>query len=290
MTDGPTTRRFAGRRAIVTGASRGIGAAVAVRLAAEGADVAIVARSLDHHPTLPGSLRVTAGRMAPFGGRVVTVGADLSDSDDCRRIVPAAMDGLGGPADILVNNAAAAIYQPLSDYPRRRRQLTFAINVEAPLDLMQAVLPSMLAAGEGWIVNLSSATARPRPGPPFEKGAPPTMAVYGASKAALNRLTNALADEVWGQGIRVNTVEPRAAVMTEGATALVGQVPKEQIESLETMVEAAVALCDCPAERTGQVVVSLDLLAELDRPVLSLDARTVMTGSPASGGPVPKSV
>jgi NAD(P)-dependent dehydrogenase (short-subunit alcohol dehydrogenase family) len=286
---GPTTVRFAGRRAIVTGASRGIGAGVAVRLAAEGADVAIVARTLDHHPSLPGSLRATAARMAPFGGRVVTVVADLSDDDDRGRVVPEAVAGLGGPADILVNNAAAAIYQPLADFPLRRRLLTFALNVEAPLDLMQAVLPSMRAAGRGWIVNLSSATARPRPGPPFVKGAPPTMAVYGASKAALNRLTNALADEVWGEGIRVNTVEPRAAVMTEGATALIGDMAEDRIESLETMVEAAVALCDCPAERTGQVVVSLDLLAALDRPVLSLDARQTMASPPAGSEPEPSS-
>jgi NAD(P)-dependent dehydrogenase (short-subunit alcohol dehydrogenase family) len=273
----------------VTGASRGIGAGVAVRLAAEGADVAIVARTLDHHPSLPGSLRATAARMAPFGGRVVTVVADLSDDVDRGRVVPGAVAGLGGPADILVNNAAAAIYQPLADFPLRRRLLTFALNVEAPLDLMQAVLPSMRAAGQGWIVNLSSATARPRPGPPFVKGAPPSMAVYGASKAALNRLTNALADEVWGEGIRVNTVEPRAAVMTEGATALIGEVAEDRIESLETMVEAAVALCDCPAERTGQVVVSLDLLAVLDRPVLSLDARQTMATSPAGSEPEPSS-
>jgi citronellol/citronellal dehydrogenase len=285
MTATKPTGRFAGRRAIVTGASRGIGAGMAVRLAAEGADVAIVARSLDHHPTLPGSLRATAERMAPFGGRVVTVVADLSDPDDRDRIVPEAVAGLGGSADILVNNAAAAIYQPLADFPRRRRQLTFAVNVEAPLDLMQAVLPSMRASGEGWIVNLSSATARPRSGPPFVKGAPPTMAVYGASKAALNRLTNALADEVWGEGIRVNTVEPRAAVMTEGASALVGRVPDEQIESLEEMVEAAVALCDCPPERTGQMVVSLDLLVELERPILSIDARRTMPSSHARADP-----
>lgn len=274
---GPGTGRFAGRRAIVTGASHGIGAGIALRLSAEGADVAIVARTPEHHPTLPGSLRETAERMAPFGGRVISVVADLSDPDDRDRIVPEAAAGLGGGVDILVNNAPAAMYQPFADFPRRRRQLTFAINVEAPLDLMQAVIPSMSAAGAGWIVNISSATARPRPGPPFMKGAPPRMGVYGASKASLNRITNAMADEVWGQGIRVNSVEPRVAVMTEGATALVGQVDPERIGSLEEMVEAAVALCDCPPECTGQVLVSLDLHAELRRPVLSLDA----------SGPVP---
>lgn len=252
----------------MTGASRGIGAGIAERLAVDGADVAIVARTLDHHPTLPGSLQATAARMAVHGGQVATLVADLSDPADRARIVPEAADRLGGSIDILVNNAAAAIYAPLVEYPLHRLRLTFAVNVDAPLELMQAVLPGMRAAGEGWIVNLSSASARLRPGPPpFTTGASSRMGVYGASKAALNRLTNAMADELWGQGIRVNTVEPRAAVMTEGASALMGTLPEEQIESLDEMVEATVALCDCPPERTGQVVVSLDLLAELGRSV-----------------------
>ena len=184
--------RFAGRRALVTGASRGIGAGSAERLAAEGADVSIVARTVAHHRTLPGSLRDTAEVLGTHGGRVATMVADLSDSEDRARIVPEAVDGLGGSIDILVNNAAAAIYQPLADYPLRRLRLTYAVNVEAPFELMQGVLPGMLAVGEGWIVNLSSATARLRPGPPFTQGAGSRTAVYGSSKAALNRPTNAL--------------------------------------------------------------------------------------------------
>ena len=80
-------RRFEGRVVLVTGASRGIGAAAATRLAAEGADVAIVARTLDHHPTLPGSLTETAGRIRAFGVRAVVVVADLTDPEDRDRIV-----------------------------------------------------------------------------------------------------------------------------------------------------------------------------------------------------------
>ncbi len=198
--------------------------------------------------------------------------------------MPEAADGLGGPIDILVNNAAAAIYQPLADYPLRRRRLTFEINFQAPIDLMQAAIPAMVAAGEGWIVNLSSATARlPEPGPPGAPigGAPSTMGIYGASKAALNRVTAAFAKELQGTGIRVNTVEPRAAVITEGANALVGgTVTEEQIESLEAMVEAALALCRCEPARTGRVDVSLDLLAELGLPIRSLDAGHLEGGTP----------
>lgn len=265
-------RRFTGRRAIVTGASRGIGAATAERLAAEGADVAVTARTLDEHPTLHGSLQETAARLRPYGGRVAIVTADLTDADDRSAIVPKAEQALGGPIDILVNNAAAAIYQALVDFPLKRRRLIFEVNVHAPMDLAQAVLPSMVSRGSGWIVNVSSATARLW-APPFALGTlGATPGVYGASKAALNRLTNALAAEVAGTGVRVNTVEPRAAVLSEGADAIVGDsLRPDQIESMEEMVEAVAALCGCPPERTGLVHVSLDLIAELGLVVHRLD-------------------
>ena len=265
--------RFAGRRAIVTGASRGIGAGIAERLAAEGAAVAIVARTLDAHATLSGSLTETAELLRRCGGTVAIVAADLTDSDDRAGIVPAAVEQLGGPIDILVNNAAAAMYALPSEMALKRRRITFEVNVHAPLDLAQAVLPSMLERGEGWIVNVSSATAKHAPGPPFRmEGLASTTGMYGASKAALNRETNALAHEFWGRGIRVNTVEPRAAVMSEGAEALAGHVIRDdQKESMEEMVEAAVQLCDCDKSSTGAVHVSLDLIADRNLTVMQLD-------------------
>jgi citronellol/citronellal dehydrogenase len=265
--------RFAGRRALVTGASRGIGAAIAERLAAEGADVAITARTLEQHDHLAGSLRETQARLRAHGTTVPVVVADLTDEADRQRIVPEAVEALGGPVEILVNNAAAAIYQPLADFPLRRRKVIFEANVHAPLDLAQAVIPAMRAAGEGWIVNLSSGSAHHWDGPPFDLGpSGSSIAVYGASKAALNRLTNGLGAELHGTGIRVNSVEPRAAVLSEGAAALVGSTLRpDQIESMEEMVEATVALCDCPEDVTGRITVSLDLIAKWGLTVHRLD-------------------
>jgi NAD(P)-dependent dehydrogenase (short-subunit alcohol dehydrogenase family) len=256
-------RRFDGRRALVTGASRGIGAALARRLAALGADVAISARTLDRHPTLPGSLQETASDIGASGVRCVVVVADMTKEDDRARIVPSAVDGLGGPVDILINNAAAAMYQRNADYPLRRRRLTFEVNVHGPLDLAQAVIPSMVERGEGWIVNVSSASARPTPGPPFEHASlASTVGIYGASKAALNRLTNALAVELYGTGVRVNTIEPRVAVATPGMQTLLGDVlTTDMIESMDDMVEATLMLCECGPDVTGSSFVSLDLLA-----------------------------
>ena len=265
----------AGRRAIVTGASRGIGAAIAERLAYEGADVAIVARTVDEHDHLPGSLSATMRKLAGSGRTTAAVAADLSDPVSRSTIVSRAEEALGGPIDILVNNAAAAIYAPLSTYPAKRRQITFQVNVEAPLDLAQAVLPGMRERQEGWILNVSSATAR-LPERLADNESATTMAVYGASKAALNRLTVGLAAELLGTGIRVNTVEPRAAVLSEGAAALVGgRLDPSQIESMEQMVEAAVYLCRCEADMTGRVTVSLDLLEQTGIPVHTLDGRSL---------------
>lgn len=269
------SRRFAGRRALVTGASRGIGAGIAERLAAEGAEVAITARTLDQHGHLAGSLQATADRLARYGTRVEVVVADLGDADARAGIVPRAVELLGGPVDVLVNNAAAAIYQPLADFPLHRRRLTFEVNVHAPVDLMQAVLPSMRAAGRGWIVNVSSASAGLTAQPPFDLRPPGSaIGVYAASKAALNRLSNLMAAELAGSGIRVNTVEPRAAVLSEGAAALVGEtLGPDEVESLEEMVEAVTALCDCPEIVTGRTGISLELIREWELTVRGLDAQ-----------------
>jgi NAD(P)-dependent dehydrogenase (short-subunit alcohol dehydrogenase family) len=272
--------RFRGRNAIVTGASRGIGACIAERLAAEGANVVVVARTVDKHDHLAGSLEETLDRCRRYGTTVEAIPADLADPSDRAAIVPRALELFDGRLDVLVNNAAAAIYMSTLAYPHKRQRIMFEVNVHAPLDLAQAAVPAMRARGEGWIVNVSSGSARHAAGPPFRtEGVATTIGVYGTTKAALNRLTNALAVELHGLGIRVNTVEPRAAVMSEGAEALVGGIVKdEQIESMEAMVEGAVALCDCPPEHTGRVEVSLDLIDRLGLTVMTLDGKQPYPG------------
>src|SRR5262249_4754531 len=150
----------------------------------------------------------------------IAIPADLADPADRARIVPAVREALG-PVDVLVHNAAAAIYAPVGTMPLRRREIVFEVNVHAAVDLAQAVLPDMRVAGRGAIVNVSSATSQ-LPAPPPGAGVPTTMAIYGASKAALERLTVGLAAEVYADGITVNTIAPLAAVRTPGAEALVG--------------------------------------------------------------------
>jgi NAD(P)-dependent dehydrogenase (short-subunit alcohol dehydrogenase family) len=262
-------RELDGRVALVTGASRGIGVAIARRLAGEGAAVALVARTLDPEPgtRLPGSLSETAAAIAASGGRSLPIVANLADPADRARIVPA-VEAAFGPVDVLVHNAAAAIYAPTGEMPLRRRQTVFEVNVHAAIDLAQAVLPAMRARKRGWIVNLSSATAA-YPPPPPATGAPPTMSVYGASKAALERLTIGLAAEVYADGIAVNAIAPVAAVETPGAAALVGPLLREHpelVEPVEWLAEAVLALATCdPARCTGRVLLSGPFLDELGR-------------------------
>jgi citronellol/citronellal dehydrogenase len=259
-----------GRVALVTGASRGIGAAIALRLAGEGAAVAVTARTLDPHPTLPGTLRDVVDAVEALGGNAVAIPADLADADARSRIVPAVESSLG-PVDILVNNAAAAFYVATAELPLRRRRLMFELNVHAPVDLAQQVIPGMRARGRGWIVNVSSATSRHPKGPPFDPGIKlgSTSTLYGATKAALERITTGLAAEVCDDGIAVNSLAPVAAVRTPGAEVHLGRLLDERpdiVEPVELLADATVVLATCdPATMTGRVVYSRPFLTELGR-------------------------
>jgi NAD(P)-dependent dehydrogenase (short-subunit alcohol dehydrogenase family) len=267
------TKRFSGRRALVTGASRGIGAGIAQRLAAEGADVVLVARTLDATDGIPGSLRETQTLCEKYGTAAGCVVADIADDAERDRIIPQATDILGGPIDILVNNAAASASYPITEVSAAQQRLAYACNVIAPLCLAQDVIPGMREAGAGWIVNLTSVGATFIEGPPFYLGPQGSaMEVYGATKAALNRTTAGLAGDLYGSGIRVNAIGPRIAVMSEGFAELMGDsLPAELFESVEEIVEAVVALCDCDADTTGKMLYSLDLIEKWGLVVNGLD-------------------
>jgi NAD(P)-dependent dehydrogenase (short-subunit alcohol dehydrogenase family) len=256
-----------GRIALVTGASRGIGAAIALRLARAGAAVALTARTVEAAPdaALSGSLGATRRAVEASGGRALAVPADLADADDRTRVVPLVESELG-PVDVLVNNAAAAIYAPVVAMPLRRRRLLFEINAHAPVDLAQQVLPGMRDRGKGWIVNISSATARhpdARSSVPMAMGT--TTTPYGASKAALDRFSTGLAAEVYEDGIAVNVLEPVTGVRTDGAEiVMAGQVDTSGFEPVEHMAEAALYLASCSPEAcSGRVVASGPLLREI---------------------------
>jgi NAD(P)-dependent dehydrogenase (short-subunit alcohol dehydrogenase family) len=266
--------------ALVTGASRGIGAAIAERLASAGASVACVARSLEAPGgPEPGTLRETVERISGAGGHAVAIQGDISKAESREALVEACRAELGS-IDILVNNAAAGPHRPFEKLTAKNFALTFGVNVEAAFHLSQLVVPAMRDKGCGWIVQISSATVHHPKGPPFEDyqihgGAH----LYAASKAALNRLSVGMAAELSNAGIVVNTLAPVAAVVT-AAVRLTGAdkwIKPEQIEPVEAMAEAALALSCCEPKLTGRITYSLELLQELGREIRTLDGRQALT-------------
>ena len=254
-----------GKVAIVTGASRGIGEAIAELFAQEGARVVCAARTVnegDHQ--LEGSLGRTVQRIKDAGGQAIAVQADVSKEEDCMRLAEAATQAFGS-ADILVNNAALNYYIPIVDYPASRWMRSFAVNVHGPFMLSRAVLPDMITKRSGAIVNISSGAAiGPGRGP--YPGAKATGGVmYGASKAALERFTQGLAQEVYEHGITVACFSPSQVVPTPGTVFhhLVDGLDDPRGEPPTMMAQAALLCASEPLDRiTGRVGYSQQLLQE----------------------------
>ena len=264
-----------GKVAIVTGASRGIGAAIARRFAAEGARVAIVARSLEPGSGghLAGSLAEVAGQISLDGGVALPIVADLSDPACDRSGLVTRIAGELGPVDVLVNNAAACFYLSVDETSERRLRVAYEVNVITPYLLVKAAVPAMRERGAGWVVNIGSVIADPAPPGPKRAGQFARSSTYAPSKAALNRLTESFATELADQGIAVNAVAPERAVATEGATAMM-ELPPEWLEPVEALAEASLAFATCdPAIENGLVVKSLSYLRDRGRAIQSLDGR-----------------
>jgi citronellol/citronellal dehydrogenase len=279
----PQRRVLDGRIAVVTGASRGIGRAIAQRFAAEGALVVATGRTLlpDSGP-YPGSLTETVRLIEGHGGHAVAVPIDLGDpTADRGMILRAAEAAFGGCADIVVNNAAAVRRFDLrfSSMTAEVFRQSLEVNVWAGWDLAQKAIPGMEAKGAGWILNISSRGAAPKVGPPYSMHSLVAgQCLYGGTKAMLDRLTTGAAMELFDRNIAVNALAPEGAVATDNAR-MVANVDASVSEPEETMAEAALALCSAdPSRMTGQVTYSLSLLVELSRPVWGLDGQTLLHG------------
>ncbi|MEU7812292.1 SDR family NAD(P)-dependent oxidoreductase [Pseudonocardia sp. NPDC049154] len=254
-----------GEVAVVTGASRGIGAAIARALAAEGAAVVAAARSTSERPgKLAGTLEETVSAIADVGGRAIAVPTDLTDPAAREHLVRAAEQEFG-KVDILVNNAAVVHFAPGSAFPDRQAELMLAVNVHAPLHLCRMVLPGMRDRASGRICNITSDVAGHPRTPPSRFGRTGTATVYGMCKAALERMTTGLSAEVWEDGVRVTALGPAKVVPTPG-TVFHG-VTREgdpRSEPPTVMAEAVARLCGPEgAAIGGRVLRSQDLLDEL---------------------------
>lgn len=256
--------------ALVTGASRGIGRAIACRLAAAGANVVVSARSLDTSAA-PGTLVETVALIEAAGGRAVALAADLDEARERDTLVERAVTA-AGRLDILVNNAGLAQFARIEAMPLQVFDRSLDHYLRVPFVLAKAVIPHMRAHGAGWILNVGSVTAQP-PLRPFDEFARHGgSAVYATVKAALNRFTQGLAAELEADNIAVNLVAPSTAIATPGAAAYIpADYPTEPVEYL---AETALALCHLPAaERTGLIAHSLHFPLAYRLPVYTLDGR-----------------
>jgi citronellol/citronellal dehydrogenase len=253
-----------GKVAIVTGASRGIGAEIARRIGQAGAAVAVTARTTGPGTSpFPGTIGETADQVRADGGEAVAIRADLSKPKDRERLVSETISRLGAP-DILVSNAAVTYFTPVAEFTARRYQLMFSVQVEAPFHLAQLVLPGMRQKGQGWILNISSGAARHPAIPPTARAARGGT-VYGMCKAALERFSSGLAAELYEDNIAVNALSPSKVVPTPGT--IFHHLTTEDSPDAEppsVMAEAALLLCSAePKTLTGRIVRSRELLAEL---------------------------
>ncbi len=265
-----------GRVAFITGASRGIGRAIARRFAAEGASVVLSASRMGAHGKLLGTLEEAVSQIRAAGGKAAAVAADLSDADARSDLIARASEPFG-PVDILVNNAAGARMRLPSQATTEERSGMFELNVNAPIDLAQQAIPSMRERGGGWILNISSATAR-QPALPYRdsKQAALIIGPYGATKAALDRYSEALAHELAEHDIFVNALAPVAIVLTQGADYVrdIARRNPDMVEPVEMMAEAALELCT--GRHVGRVISSRDIVHAVGREVRSLDGAKVL--------------
>ncbi len=260
MVEVNTSGLLAGKTAVVTGASRGIGEAIAYRYAQEGASVVVTARTMeDGDHKLAGGINTVAENIKAAGGQALAVRADLALEDHRVNLIKEAEEAFG-PVDILVNNGAVTYYAPVHEFSEKRYKLMMEVQVYAAFHLAGLVSPGMIERQSGWIVNVSSHAAIH----PAKDAGGRGGTVYGMCKAALERFSTGLAAEVYEHNIGVNVISP-GLIATPGAVYhnLITDESKPRVTPHTHMAEACLRLAHGQAKDiTGKITYADEMMDE----------------------------
>lgn len=262
-----TEESLQGKVAIVTGSSRGIGKAMALGLAGAGASVVVAARTAEPKNGMPGTIHETVAEIEAAGGKALAVACNVREEESIRDMVSRALDEFGA-VDVLVNNAGIGGYAPFLQMTLREWDLNMAINLRAPFIACQSVAPIMIEQGGGSIINVSSHAATnifsSTLGEDRDAGIAIIGQAYGASKAALERLTWGLASELGPHNIAVNALKPLRPVATEGFRFQRPDADFSTWATPEDLAKATVYLAAQDARGlTGTIVTAEELVRRL---------------------------
>jgi citronellol/citronellal dehydrogenase len=244
-----------GKTLFITGGSRGIGLAIALRAARDGANVVIAAKTAEPNPKLPGTIFTAAGEIEAAGGRCLPVQCDIRDEAQLARAVAAAVDRFGG-IDVLVNNASAISLTGTPETPLKRFDLMFGINVRGTFAASQACVPHLAKATNPHILTLSPPlNLNPRW---FKRHVAYTMAKYGMSLCVLG-----MAAEFKEQGVAVNALWPKTTIATSAINMLGGDTMMRSSRKPEIMADAAHVILSKDARSfTGRFCIDEEILKE----------------------------
>jgi citronellol/citronellal dehydrogenase len=246
-----------GKTLFITGASRGIGKAIGIRAARDGANVVIAAKTAEPHPKLPGTIHTAAAEMEAAGGAALAVVCDIRSEEQIASAVEKAVARFGG-IDVLVNNASAIGLTGTLATPMKRFDLMHQINTRGTFACSQACIPHLARSGNPHILNIS---------PPlnmevrwFAPHVAYTMAKFGMSMCVLG-----MAEELRGQGIAVNALWPRTVIATAAVQNLLGgDETVRRSRKPEIMADAAHAILTRPSrDFTGRFLIDDDVLASI---------------------------
>jgi citronellol/citronellal dehydrogenase len=247
---------LANRTVFITGASRGIGLAVALRAAADGANVVVAAKTTEPHPKLPGTIYTAAAAVEEAGGQALAVPMDLRDESQVKAAVRAAVERFGG-IDVLVNNASAIYLTGTLETPIRRFDLMHQVNARGTYLASQHCLPHLLRAANPHVLNIAPPlNLNPRW---FAPHVAYTIAKYGMSLCVLG-----MAEEFRAQGVAVNALWPRTAIDTAAITLIAGEeTRRRKTRKASIMADAAHYTLTRPSrEYTGRFLIDDEVLAE----------------------------